>query len=542
MLNRYIKLTPLMKTTEPVDIELSGFKLFSGDDQIDISDAVVTINFTPVAGNVDIVKRSTITIGEALVIPAARTRGGAAIYIDLVDNKSFDAFQIGFGSSQASSMLKFKLEYSNDGVVYRRFADVTYNVRMKYRNPWTFSGLSDKATTGFPGMLQRSLHHQFVNYLTNPQDKLQLPRHYNIFISKDGRRITSRIGNQDIFNGETFYGAQLQTTISGLLRRGKYYFEVEAMSPVNGPGRGAGLFMGVNMETNNSGQPGGSWGDWIAPQPPGAAWPSLAAVFSLSTRFSGIRPSNNAYQVDQTLIGGPVPPDFTERPGGKKGFLGGFAVDTVSGVVKVVNSPFTPEFQFNGPGFITTMQNNADDASKRCYFSIFSPGRHDSTNMDLRFNFGQDPFVGTPPAGFTDRIGMRWEIEEDPNELTRLNFYVNDEITKGSFYTDRKPFTEITEAINSTRLNNSLDAALKYYVKGKVTDIDGKFPKRTVEIYTFPQMQLVGSCGSNTVDGTYEFLNLWYRDYVVVSTDSFSNKFESIILGPLKPTLMDPTK
>ena len=109
MLNRYVRITPQMKTTEPVDIEISGFKLFSGDNQVDISAAEIRINFIPVAGNAAMVKRDTIVIGEALVIPANRTRGSGAIYIDLIENKNFDAFQIGFGSSQAKSLTKLKV-------------------------------------------------------------------------------------------------------------------------------------------------------------------------------------------------------------------------------------------------------------------------------------------------------------------------------------------------------------------------------------------------------------------------------------------------
>jgi hypothetical protein len=543
MLNRYIKITPLMKTTEPADIQISGFKLFSGDDQVDISNANININFVPVAGNAAMVKRDTIVIGEALVIPKAHTRGRAAIYIDLTENKSFDAFQIGFGESQSASLTKFKIEYSNDGVTYRRFADVTYNVRMKYRNPWTFSGLSAKSTTGFPGLIQRSLHHQFINYQNPIQNRNDYPRQHNVYIGNDGRSMFTRRGQQDIFNGDNSFGSQMQTTLTGLLRRGKYYFEVTANSGINMPGRGAGWYMGINMETRNSGQPGGSWGDWVAGAPVGAVWPTDAAVFSLSTRYSGIRPSNNSYRVNQTLIGGPVPPDFTDRPDGKKGFLGGFAVDTVTGIVRVVNSPFTPEFQFNGDTFVSLMEGNPDNTDKRCYFSIFAPGRHDSCNMDLTFNFGQDAFIGAPPAGFDDRIGMRWELEIDPNAQIYIDADPMDHATKFIPWTNRKDYTDedVGGKIPSAR-DCMVDPMLKYYIKGKVTDKDGKFYKRTMELYTFPQMQLVASCASSAEDGTYEFLNLWNRDYIVVSTDDINHKFQSEMIGPLKPVLMDPTK
>ncbi len=541
MLNRYVRITPQMKTTEPVDIEVSGFKLFSGDNQVDISAAEIRINFIPVSGNAAMVKRDTIVIGEALVIPANRTRGSGAIYIDLIENKNFDAFQIGFGSSQAKSLTKLKVEYSNDGITYRRVADITMNVRLKYRNPWTFSGLSDRATTGFPALLQRSLHHQFINYGNVLTDRTNPSKNQNVFISNDGRSIFSKQGEQDVFNGNVDYGSQVMTTVSSHLRRGKYYFEVSSKSGVNLPGRGAGFYMGVHLETKDSGQTGGSWGDWSVAPPAGRAWPSQAAVFSLSTRFSGIRPSNNNYLIDQTLIGGPVPPGFTDVPGGKKGFLAGFTVDTVTGVVKVVNSPFTPEFQFNGNTFIRNFTDNPDDVDKRCYFSIFAPDRHDSTNMDLTFNFGQDPFIGSVPSGFDDRIGARWEMELDPNEKTITSVYKQEDIVKGHLFYARIPYTEDDYTNKGSFRDDVIDPSLTYYVKGKITDVDGQFPRRTVEIYTFPQMQHIGSCVSSTIDGTYEFLNLWYRDYIVISNDNINNKFESTILGPLKPVLMDPT-
>lgn len=544
MLNRYIRITPQMKTTDPVDIEISGFKLFSGSNQVDISTANVRINFVPVSGDASIIKRDTIVIGEALVIPATKTRGTGVIYIDLNENKSFDAFQIGFGSTQAKSLTKLKVEYSNDGIVYRRLADITMNVRLKYRNPWTFSGLTANATSGFPAVLQKSLHHQFINYQTDLTNKAQYPRHYNSFISNDGRSIFSRKGSQDTFDGQTFYGAQIQTTLSSHLRRGKYYFEVWSKSGVNWPGRGAGFFMGINLETKNGGQTGGSWGDWISGPPAGAAWPSRAMLFNFSTAYSGYRDGNNYYQVNQAVSNGSIPPGFIDVPGGKKGLLGGFAVDTQLGVIKLINSPFAPAgFQFNGPELVSSFINRADNVDERCYFSIFAPGKHDSANMDLTFNFGQDPFVGAVPDGFDDRIGMRWEVELDPNFKTHGNFPDMVGTDKAHQFFLKKPFAEVdNNPLDDLRRNNVVDPRLTYYIKGKVSDIDGKFPRRNLELFTYPQMQLMGSCGSSLEDGTYEFLNLWNRDYVVVSTDSLSGKFESIILGPIKPVPMDPTK
>lgn len=541
MLNRYIKITPQMKTTEPIDIEISGFKLFSGPNQVDISSANVRINFIPVAGDAAIIKRDTIVPGEALVIPAAKVRGVAAIYIDLIDNKSFDAFQIGFGSTQAKSLTKLKVEYSNDGITYRRLADITMNVRLKYRNPWTFSGITAEATSGFPGFLQRSLHHQFVNYQNSISNRDWYPRHHNLFIGEDGRRLFSKRVTNDAFDGDNVYGTQLQTTISSHLRRGKYYFEVSSKTGMNLPNRGIGIYMAVNLETKDGGQTGGSWGDWLASPPAGAAWPSRSMCFSCSTKYSGYRDGNNYYQCNQDLIGGPVPPGFIDIPGGKSGFLAGFTIDTISGQVKVVNSPFTPNFQFNGPQLVSGFTSRPDGPDERLYFSLLVPGRQDADNVDLTFNFGQEPFVGTVPDGFTDRIGPRWELELDPNELNYGSPYEVGGPLDCNLVDIRKPFTDPIPPILDSKKDHIIDSELRYYIKGKVSDVDGKFPRRNVELFLFPQMQFVASCGSSTVDGTYEFLHLWNRDYVVVSTDSLNDKFESVILGPTKPVLMDTT-
>lgn len=508
---RYIRLSANKKTIDS-NIKISGLRLFFGTTMLDISSAAVTCNFTPASGTLDIIKRSNIVNGEAFEIPAALTRNNSYIYIDLGSDKEWDAFQIGYADTDQNSLTKLRLEYSTNATQYYIFEAIEYKFKLKFTSPWSFSNITDRATTGYPGYFKEALTNHWVT--TNPS---YIYRY--LILKEDGRSLVSKRQNVHHMNLQSRDGSVFFSPVSHYLERGKYYFEISSKTGLNLYG-GYSLFMQACC-TDNTGTPGAG---------------ETAATWGMPMHHNGIWYSLTDYRASTELIG-TMTPSFVNGVN-KIGHVAGFSIDVPNGIVKLINSPYTTDFQYNNSSLV----NQLKLVRKRVFFhiAVMAPWESNVNNVDITFNFGHEPFVGPVPAGFDDRIGTRWEIELDPS------FNFASDLSFGEEYHNIKttPLQEHDDSFDNeffmapcSDKDVLISPELTHYIRDKVTNKDGTITKKKVLLFFYPQMELLRETTTNS-SGEYEFLYLEDRRYAIISQDLFNETYMDEIKAPVVPKKM----
>lgn len=513
---RYIRITPQYKGYTK-DLEVSGFRLYNGDDLVDLSQANVSLNFLPSQGDGSFFTRMTIVENEALVIPANCTTGNNSIYIDLGSSVTWDAFQIGFGSTDESSLTKFSIYGSTDQVNYYLYEDISKELKLVFTNSYTFSSLS-AANTGYPGFINKRLGYSNIN---NGGKIYAIADNTERRIKTKGNVNTSSNFSYGIVNVNTSINfTQSYFIFSSLLKRDKYYFEFSlptkyANNSVNGE-----RYLIISFANNATG-----------PRLSANLSNSLAVGLDYGYCGTWASPTSNTLTIESTITAAKygIP--------GAVGYHGGLAIDLINGIFQVVNSPYTANFTYNNTNLINGFNNLA--AFDRVFFGLSGASNQDFSFYDISFNFGQQPFVKPPPDGYNSIIGQRWLMELDPNFKDTILLSPSD---KSLHATDLPYYTglfKIEVPVGNKSENFCYGFEHTYYIKGHVTQTDGQFRKKKISLLTYPELFELRSTTSSEIDGLYEFLYLEDRQYCIVSLDSVYGKYTPEILGIVNPDKME---
>ncbi len=498
---RYWRLTPGIKST-PTTIELSGIRFLKDNTVLPMAGVTTRLNFTGSIGSADILRRTDIVDGESFVFP--NNRGVKAVVYDFQQIVDINTFQIGFGSNELKSLTKFTLEYSQDGLSYTAMTRIAENKKLKYTSPYTFSTVSNP-DSGYPAVMDAS----FLLPSAMTSGRFWPQPNFDSF----KRRVSVKNIDTGIPAMQSYNGGDFFIPLTGWVKPGRHYFEF-SMETVNNVIEQNCIYIGMGYKT-----------------PDGHVYTKAKSLLlALNQPWNG-RCTDVNFQVQQN-ISQPITPAYTLPPGGKRGYQGGIAIDLINGVFQQLNSPYIANFNYlTAEGYFAT-QSDQDSV----FFFLVTGSWNDSNDIDFSFNFGQKPWVNPPPVGYDSLIGSRHEVVEDTTFNTNL-FPSEKEFYDFPIVFDKMEIVSPNWKSRKDNLLHSVDQ--KYFIKGNVETSGGEKTPKIVKLLTFPELTQVASTKSRASDGLYEFLHLKNRTYAIVSQDLGGATYNSEIIGPIKPSLME---
>lgn len=490
----------------PTETEVSAITLINTDTVFDMTAAaaVVTTSFVPVSGDPSILMRSAPVGNECLVIPSSS--GARYITFDLKTAVNINAFRIGFGSNELKSMTKLSLQYSTTNLLWTTLYSIEDAVKLNYTAPYTLSELSS-SNTGYPSLFQQK---EIVSYDTPSNSP------GTMLVDTLERRVFSYNGSKLPSDASTV-GSSFFLPLSGWMKPGKYYFELSVQTKVN-QSLANSLYFGIGYRKSTVEY---------------RMDPKNSLLFALTQTLNG---SNKAtYVLDpKTSLGLESPAGFNIVEGGKSGYQGSFLLDSILKKIELKNSPYIGNLEFTHAKSFNATVATTDSL----FFFLTSPLLSDTREIDYTFNFGQKPWVNEPPAGFESRIGYRWNLVVDNLWISKQKTRMKDLVENPAVRCNPLDFGDEYFPSNSFK-DVLIEEKQKYFIKGFVSSQDNAQRKHLVKLMSYPELILLEETVSNSQTGLYEFINIEYREYAIVSCDLLNKDYSPEIIAPVFPLLME---
>ena len=500
---KYFRL--MVGDTKKTALELSAVHLYNDNTRVD-QNATITSGFDLSGAELGIVKTDT-PVDSSKIDIDLKIKRKTSLYLiwTFAADVNVNAFKIGSGSSESSFLDKFSLQYSDDGLTFKNFINIALDKKLYYPGPWQLTDLKPVGQC-YPFALSKA--DQLVNNCTAGDVSLHDNYSFRSLVSEPKPRNVTWIGAST---------TGLAVPFPGTFQSGKYYFE-------------------VCCATKNLYAPTSAYNRFVLGffKDPNERFTDYRLSDSKGASFCIHHPSCTSTDAPFTFAGNY---DYSDEIAWKEfkapGVQHGLAIDFDTRTIKIVN----PTYAQKPPGVYDMTKCNfatATTLGEKLKLAIILPSSYGATifNDGVYMNFGQDPFVNQPPAGFQAGFGPRWR--EVPDSFTMFQFKPSlfnadvsaDYVAAGDTFEYSAPVFDMISAFEN--INGG------YYIKGSITRVPNIENKRFLtSLFSHEAKQIVATCIASDT-GIYEFYGIKYGLYTVLSVDIRDNTVSETI-GPVYP-------